>query len=437
MLLYNSKSNKLSITMKKNYLILSVLIITFFICCKYNNDVVNNLPAKEQWSKTYDGSDFTVPQYPDLYSHYWDYVWSVKDYPNMALRIHGAFPHCRYFSFSLYDDLDGSAINGMSDYEIVPDDGSGNPFVVTSDKENYYTIYIVPPSATEAQIRALNSKNLIRLKERVDNANIMIRQYLGKDEYGGVDMPAIEAIDLTTMKEIPAPISLEGNVDDNVPPYEAKYFESYDDVPFMLAPHGSYYPNNATDYLYARTAIEDNQVLTFSFIPVPMPQSVEDYSTEHARYWSICLGSCMDTRSYYSINFDQAKVPESNKVTFVIVTKQNPAISEIEKRVKEKNEEGDNWQIIEWDRTILSFNGRTKKNDETIGNVITIMYRNILPDKKWEYSISQMEPTPYGDSYKIAYEDPNHKIASVVLGDYGPHGTKYKNEEFLNKFGRK
>ncbi len=424
--------------MKKTFLLLSVVLLTM-ASCSVKNEKIENLPAKEQWSQTHDGGNYTVPQYPDLYSHYWEYAWSVKDNPAMALKVHGAYPHSRYFSFTLYNDADGSAINGSSDYQLLPDEGSVNPFVETSDKDNYFTVYIVPAKvATEEALAQLDAKNLIVVNEEVENANIIIRQYLSQiDEYGGVDMPAIDAIDLTTMKEVKTPICQESNVFRNIPPFSPRKSDALDDVPFMLAPHGSFYPNNATDYLYARTALEDDQVLYFSFLPVPMPQKVEDYQSAHARYWSICVGSCMDTRSYYSINYEQAQVPDGEKVAFVICTKQNPRLAEIEQRVKDQNAKGINTQIIVYDREQLSYNGKTQNNGETVGNVLNVLYRNILPDASWENSISKIVPTAYLDPetkktfYEIAYDDPEHKIASRVVGEYGPHGKKVSNAEFL------
>jgi len=422
------------------------VVLTLASCSEddNNNVKIENLPAKQQWSKTFDGADETVPQYPDLYSHYWQYVWSVKENPNMVLKIHGAYPHCRYFSFSLYDDADGSAINGSSDFEIKPDAGSVNPFVETSNKENYYTVYIAPEAISDAVLAKLGANtNVIKVNSAVEQADIMIRQYLSvdqngnADEFGGVDMPSIQAFDTTTMQEIKTPLTLDGNVEVNIPAFvERPQIDERTEIPFLLIPHGSFYPNNATDYLYARTKVSDDQVLTLSFIPTPMPASVEEYLNAKARYWSICLGSAMDTRSYYSINYDQANAKEGEKVTFVICTKQNAKLSEIEARVEAEKAKGNNWQIMVWDSSKLSYfarkDGRKDANGnlETIGHTMILMYRNILPDKTWEYCMSQMTPIA---SYNLltAVEDPQHCIAKYALGEYGPHGLKYSTDEFL------
>ncbi len=432
----------------KKYLFIAAALLMGLASCSDDNEntpeKIDNGPANEQWSATFNGADETVPQYPDLYSHYWQYVWSTKDNPNMVLKIHGAFPHCSYFSFSLYDDADGSVINGSSDYAIKPDAGSVNPFVETSTKENYYTVYIVPEKVSDEKLAKLGANsNIIKVKSTVEQANIMIRQYLSVDQngtpdiYGGVDMPSIQAYDITTMQEVKAPKTLEGNVNTNVPAFVNRpEIDDRTDVPFLLYPSTGFYPNSATNYLYARTKVADDQVLTLTFIPTPTPSKVEDYASAKARYWSICLGSCMDTRSYNSINHKDAKVKEGEKATFVICTKQNAKLAEIQAHVKAQNAKGINTQLLVWDCSKLSYFARTEQrkdangNLETIGNTMIIMYRNILPDKTWEHSMAKMKSIKLYNLLE-AKDDPQNCIAKYALGEYGPHGIKVSTDEYL------
>jgi hypothetical protein len=81
--------------------------------------------------------------------------------------------------------------------------------------------------------------------------------------------------------------------------------------------------------------------------------------------------------------------------------------------------------VLEWDETKLENHGNA------IGDIITIMYRNILPDKSWEYSIKNMTPTAYGNPYSNV-TDPSTQVANKALGDYGPLGTKYSTDDFLS-----
>ena len=387
-------------------------------------EIVNPTP-KEQWGQTLVGNDGTIFAYPDLYVNYWEYTWSIDQHPDVALRIRGAFPKARFFSFSLYDDEKGEAIGGFADNEIVPDQGSVNPFVVTSADQGSFTVFVVPSSMDDSKIAQLGSSNVCQVKEGVKRATLIIREYLGVDEYGGLELPAIEAIDIHTMKEVAAPIRMNSNVTTFDVSYSHLWSDELDEMPFFLATRGAYYPNNSTDYLFARTILKDDQVMMFSFIPVSIPKTVEEYKTAHARYWSICLGSARDTHSYYSVYDEQAAVPDGETCTFVVCMKQNADLEAVRQKVNTAVSQGKHWQLIVWDRERKSVEGNE------IGDCIVTLYRNILPDKTWDYSISNMIATPYGDPVNSAKEDPDKMIARRALGAYGPQGQKYSTSAFL------
>lgn len=413
--------------MKHLFLYFAWALLLVVTGCSDNDDrveIVNPSP-KEQWGKTLVGGDGTIFAYPDLYVNYWEYTWSTEDHPDLVLRIKGAFPKARFFSFSLYDDEKGEAIGGFADNEIVPDDGSVNPFVVTSPDQGSFTVYIAPSAMDDGQVRRLGSPNVCRVKEGVKRATIVVREYLGVDEYGGVELPSIEAVDIHTMEEVAAPIRMNSNVTSFDVSYSHLWSDERDEMPFFLATRGAYYPNNSTDYLFARTILKDDQVLVFSFVPVTIPKTVEEYKTAHARYWSICFGSARDTHSYYSVYDEQAAVPDGEACTFVVCMKQNQDLEAVRSKVEAEKAKGGHWQLVVWDRERKSVEGNA------IGDCIVTMYRNILPDKSWEYSISSMIPTPYGDPVNTAQQNPDKMIARRALGKYGPHGWKYATAEFL------
>ena len=422
----------------KKYSFISSVALVFAVCaaCTSVNDnsaesATENLTPKEQWSPTYKGSDFTVPQLPDLFVNYWDYCYNVEENSTMGLRVSGEFPQCRYFSFSTYDDDNGTVVSGMSDYEIEPDEGCVNPFVVTSTEKNTYTVWIIPFDTPENLIANIPCKNIIKLGEGVKRADLMIREYLGIDEYGGTDLPAIQAFDLSTMKEMNTPKRMQSNVWKEIDPeaFTPQWFDSETDVPFMLSPTGQYYPNNATNYLFCRTAIEADQVLTYSFIPAPYPKTVEEYKGAPCRYWSMCYGTQYDTRSYYSVYDAQCNVPDGEMATFVVCLKQNPQLAEIEKTVNDAKANGQYIFLTVWDSERPSYFGA----DKPIGNTITAMYRNILPNEEWEHSMKRMKPVEYGDPVTYSMQDPDNMQADLALHEYGPRGKKVSTQEFLNE----
>lgn len=423
--------------MKQGTILLFFFLLMALCSCSTENEdngIVNPLP-KEQWSETMKGNGEVLGAYPDLYSNYWEYTYNMSDYPDVALCIKGEFPHSRYFSFSLYNDETGTAIGGIDDYDIVPDDGCDNPFVVTSSKRNTFTVYIVPATMDQTMIDKLPSKNICKVESGVNRLAVCIRQYLGtdgngnSDEYGGVELPAITGCDIHTLEALNAPERTVSNINGFGGTYSPQRSDNDREVPFLLAPKGQYYPNNATNYLYGRTRLQTDSVLVFSFIPVTIPQKVEDYVGADARYWSICLGSAANTRSYYSVCDANAKAAAGTKSTFVICQKQNARLDEIKAKVDNMNKAGGLCNLIVWDKDKIDVDGNS------IGDVIVIMYRNILPNQDWEYSISNMTPTNYADAEGEPLDkiiDPQKQIAHIALGDYGPLGIKYSTGDFLS-----
>lgn len=168
-----------------------------------------------------------------------------------------------------------------------------------------------------------------------------------------------------------------------------------------------YYPNNSTSYLYARTHLQKDSILAFTFYPVTAPTKPEEYATADARYWSICLGSASDTRSYYSICDRDARYEPGKKTMFFICLKNNPKLKEIEEKVRKLNEEqGGFVNLMVWDSEKKSIDGKP------IGEYIALMYRNILPNPDCLYSMVKMTPTAYKDErVNLSTMSPTQKIS--------------------------
>lgn len=83
--------------------------------------------------------------YPDAAATYWGLAYSLAD--GESLELHGSFPAARYASFISYRPT-GGAIDVLTDRDIVPDEGSSNPF--GGDREDgegsEYTAIIVAAS---------------------------------------------------------------------------------------------------------------------------------------------------------------------------------------------------------------------------------------------------------------------------------------------------
>ncbi len=404
-------------------------------CKDDDNDNPGHVIPNGQWSETLKGNGEEVGAYPDLYSNYWEYTYDLEANNNKALCFSGQFPHCRYFSFSLYDDETGSAIGGIDDLDIEPDEGTSNPFRQTVSQPGRFTVYVVPENAGKGFIDGLNSKNICIVKSGVKKVAVCIRQYLGTDnsgkkadEYGGVELPLISAIDMITSEATDVPEHILSNIYNASSNSYILKSDEFREVPFFLSPVSKYYPNNSTSYLYARTRLRSDSILSFCFIPAPIPQKAEEYDGAAARYWSICVGSAADTRSYASLCDVNADWEEGIKTHFVICLKNNPRLSEIEEKVRNEKSLGKKINLIVWDSEKTNIDGKP------LGEYIALMYRNILPNPNWPYSISNMLPTDYYDSTGEPIDhvtQPERQLAHIALGDYGPLGTKESTSDFM------
>jgi len=402
---------------------LSALALTLASC--NNNDNTPTEPSTDGnlWGTTYYHANLGA--YPDIYSKYWVYAYDITENPNIGLRLTGFYPKARFFSFSIYNDLKGEVIDGLDDVNVSPDEGYINPYITTTDStNNKFTIYLVKEGTDLSLLKNVKEENVCYFNDAVECVSICLRQYLGEGEYGGVELPTIEGVDLTTGAIVKAPKAVTSMAtimkDGNFVPLES---DQATEVPFLLSPRGDYFPNNSTDYLYCRTQLTTDHVLTFSFIPAPIPSCVEEYQTAKARYWSICIGSVMNTYSYCSFYDRMLEYKDGEKITVAVVSANNPKLEDVKRAVQSIPYS----YLMEWNEEQLDKEGRK------ISDIITVLYRNILPDKSWQYSMSTMTPTPYGDPYN-SITDADRQMAHKALGDYGPLGKKYTTDEFLQLY---
>ncbi len=418
----------------------TILLISASACSDHDDEPTGiEIPATaptENWSATLKGNGEELGAYPDLYSNYWEYTYRVDENEDKILCFKGQYPYSRYFSFSIYNDETGDAIGGRDDVDVDPDAGSVNPFLKTVQGKNFFTFYIVPSQVDKETLSKLGTRNYYQMKEGVKKAAVCLRHYLGTtadgtlmDEFAGVALPRIVALDIHTLQPVVPPTHEVSNIYRVTSKVFSQKSDENKQVSFFLAPVSRYYPNNSTDYLYARTHLQTDSVLVFSFIPAVAPSCPEEYGSAQARYWSICLGSAGDTRSYYSVCDHNALASPGKKSTFVVCLKKNPRLAEIQAKVDRLNAAGGLVNLFVWDSEKQNIDGKP------LGEFIVLMYRNILPNKDWTYSISKMMPTNYKDATGEPIDhvtEPEHQLAHLALGDYGPLGEKWSTAEYLD-----
>jgi hypothetical protein len=133
--------------------------------------------------------------YPDVGSTY--FVGQYVLPAGATLTFRGQFPHERYFSYTIFKSLSGGQLgpgDHLTDRDIVPDEGSVNPFVPPNRrdaKRRNYTLHVVGGPVPEQ--RAVNTI-YTGSTDPTARVGMSIRNYLadkGLDGTGGVGLPKL------------------------------------------------------------------------------------------------------------------------------------------------------------------------------------------------------------------------------------------------------
>lgn len=132
--------------------------------------------------------------FPDEGAVYWSGGYAAL--PGTRLRIDGEFPHARYMSFNVYDPLQ-RPLDAIADAEIVPDEGSSNPFLAGADRNaepRSYSVFVEfgpkpenpAPNTIYTGSGQNGAPNLV--------GTLIYRVYVpdaGRDEAGGARIPTV------------------------------------------------------------------------------------------------------------------------------------------------------------------------------------------------------------------------------------------------------
>jgi hypothetical protein len=141
---------------------------------------------------------------PDPYATYWLTPFLAK--AGYSIIIRGTFPTSRFMSFTVYNDsfvyftntVHGKSVQSdLSDYQIVPDRGSRNPWRTRSARERQrYTIRIMPQVTAAAQ-KSDNAIPMIDQNTPADPSGppgigyVIFRTYIPSGGNSTVRLPAI------------------------------------------------------------------------------------------------------------------------------------------------------------------------------------------------------------------------------------------------------
>lgn len=363
--------------------------------CTGNWEIFSSVPYKEV-------------AFPDTAVTYYRYRFVAPSGP-IGLKLTGEFPHARYMNFNAYDQTTQDSSFSLPDLSITPDEGSLNPFIPGVDRETTrrsYTVWAVSHGSHVAfpgntiqmpAPKAQNGKQLVELWYRVYSPD------RGKGPLGGVSLPIVTAVNLTTQQSAVCPVvektdSSSLPTTTNLPPENSE-----DEIHFYRTRGIGLYANLDNHYLVTRLRSRQVGVLRFrapSFPDTGAGGGVCKGGTD-VRYWSLCMGG-FSTKTSGCVADGDLKVGPDGFVTVVL------GPSRIAASVKAKG------------LNFLSY-----------GNFVfsVLIYRNLLSDPQFAGDIGKVQAWPPEESSPVhsALEHAAHQF----LGEYAPRGRSCGEAEFL------
>lgn len=378
------------------------------------------------WPLVIEADTFNVA-YPDANATYW--VTHVAGVPGTRIRIDGAYPAARYFSFHAYDELQ-RPVGALADREIAPVAGSENPFVEPgAPAGGSYTAFVeftAPPADPAPNTLYAGATN-----EGAPNPSgvIIYRVYVPDDAgdlAGGVPLPALTletpdgrvALFLGSCEPLPpsagSPLSTlirETSFPNAVPraipwppaqdpPEFVKFYSLATNLIDRLPPNpatdaiprdtsGGFLSNRHINYLFALTSREFGDVFVMrARAPVAPDTRAGADPTDPAdvRYWSVCQNDFPTQRFIACLADYQVRVDADGFFTI--------AVSDPD----DKPATAKNW--LPWGGPFYE------------GNVI---YRHMLPSPGFPGAIQRVA---YGQNPR------------AVMGDYFPEAAYCSAAEF-------
>ena len=399
--------------MKKiSFLALAACAMLGFTSCE-KNDTPDPVEGKNLWGDVLRGDDMQLQFYPDHFAFYWEYTFDAVANPEIGLIIEGEFPNARFLSYNVYDDDEQTSFctqnYSLMDVEIEPDNGYINTFREETTATNQkYTVYVLPTDAPESIVAG--KENVCWFDADVEKVCTMLRYYIPVGGVnGGVDMPSIKAIDLTTGQEVNAPERVLSGLRGEMELPSAAFTPSPTAL-FFRAPFSYAYPNGPSEYCYSRNVLETDEVIVFNFKAPSYPSSVSEFETADMRYWSVCVGN-EETYTPLAISDYQTKIDANGFANYILADKNSADYAEVKRIAEEKG-----YNILEWD-------------GEAWRKGVMILYRNMVFDEDYAHSMRLLDPV--GGPDVDVMSNPAKYIAVLGLGEWGATGAKVSTTQFI------
>jgi hypothetical protein len=305
--------------------------------------------------------------YPDTGGSYWGGMAQVP--PGGALEITGEYPHARYFSFTAYDPA-ARPVDALADVEVVPDEGSSNPFMPGADRtvdNRDYTLRAVAGVRPEGGGEP-NTLYIGAAGSGTPTGIVIYRIYViddGRDATGDVGLPEVTLvapdgtrqplIDVCSAADVDTPPTLHDAITDAAgttidgatlpnatdPPTWEKFFnlihaqsQRLDNTPLQplqtAAPaeeSGGYLSNVHNAYVFTTTDRGHGSVLVLRGRSPSFPRTRAGTATMptdvDVRYWSLCQNENNSTRYVDCVYDEDVLLDADGRYTIAISTPDN------------------------------------------------------------------------------------------------------------------
>lgn len=310
------------------------------------------------WTSVFDEENGNL-FYPDTGVNY--YLGRVSLPPGAELVVRGRYPHARYTSFNVYDEL-FRPTDALADLSIRPDRGSSNPFVAGHRRDlplRDYTVRVVSDAVPEK--RAPNTVYLGYDGRPSFVGNLVYRVYLpdrGRDQFGGVGLPEV-SLRLPDGTEIDQPAAC--SVPTNQPSTGITRTDQRSSSPAMFnhttakprpdwerffnvtrtmarqfsqdaaeaagdEQRGGFFSDQKNAYVYAFVSREYGEVLVLEGRLPDVPETYDGrrvFERAPLRYWSLCNGSVQPygvTDTIGCVHDEQVRTDRRGRFTIVVST---------------------------------------------------------------------------------------------------------------------
>ena len=394
-------------------ILITLSIPTIISNAKQNNDI--------KWI-TLPGNFRLTPAFPDKCSTYKVLNFKPKTGDYDILKIHGEFPHARYFSFTIYDSNEGTDLAAILDQEIQPDPGNINPYRIGADrdaKNRNYTIWIIKEGITP-----LNENNTITIPSDIETLILGMRIYRpdnGTDTLGNAPLPEIQFLkaDLTpgitpqvglSQSETLTKISMFFLNKELIQSWNIGRYLNRNNIAFYRVSDEGLFPNAHNEYIISiLPQFYFNKIIVINIIP---PTYEDSYNGEtfkggkNVRYWSICTGGVGMTATPDCLCDDQIKLNKDGTATICI------APYYMKKAIEDAG-----FNYIKWGITYKPM----------------LIYRQLLADESFKgsiHNIPKIDRPPAPENRNIVFFNENNAVN--FIGGYCPQGNIYSTSDFIN-----